>query len=131
MKKAFTMPKIVVEQFVPNEYVSACGDSGKVYYFECNAGKGVYHWTLLGQTKYVWEVVTEDGKVLASEWDGLYGPCGEKHEAESDSVFLKGYMDDVYTDKDEHIPVIIWTEGGKNVHCTTNLNMSEWETAKS
>ena len=26
MKKAFAMPKIVVEQFVPNEYVAACGD---------------------------------------------------------------------------------------------------------
>ena len=34
MKKAFEMPKIVVEQFVPNEYVAACGDKNKVYKFK-------------------------------------------------------------------------------------------------
>ena len=27
--------------------------------------------------------------------------------------------------------VIVWTENGNNTHCTTNLNMDEWETAKS
>ena len=39
MKKAFAMPKIVVEQFVPNEYVAACGDENKVYLFECDSGR--------------------------------------------------------------------------------------------
>ena len=28
-------------------------------------------------------------------------------------------------------PVVIWTNNGTNVHCTTNLNMKEWATAKS
>ena len=40
MKKAFDMPKIVVEQFVPNEYVAACGDQNKVYKFKCDAVGG-------------------------------------------------------------------------------------------
>ena len=31
-------PKAVIEKFIPNEYIAACGDSGTVYNFECNAG---------------------------------------------------------------------------------------------
>lgn len=27
--------------------------------------------------------------------------------------------------------VIIWTDHGRNVHCTTNLNRESWETTKS
>ena len=29
------------------------------------------------------------------------------------------------------IDVVIWTEYGTNVHCTTNLDREDWETAKS
>ena len=29
------------------------------------------------------------------------------------------------------IAVRVWTEGGTNTHCTTELDMTEWETAKS
>ena len=134
MKKAFAMPKIVVEQFVPNEYVAACGESGKEYLFECNAGEGTTHTEYfmgypISVTKYVWDVYTEDGELLTKR--GLYGPCGQKHTAPSDSGFIRGYMDNYYTDEVEHVDVIIWTNNGTNVHCTTNLNMSEWETAKS
>lgn len=59
--------------------------------------------------------------------------CGEKHEAESNSGFLTGYhIDDPSTIfKDENIPVTIWTNNDTDVHCTTNLDMKEWETAKS
>lgn len=38
MKKEYVRPVIVGERFAPNEYIAACGDSGKVYKFECNAG---------------------------------------------------------------------------------------------
>lgn len=31
-------PRAVIEKFIPNEYIAACGDSGTVYNFECNAG---------------------------------------------------------------------------------------------
>ena len=33
--------------------------------------------------------------------------------------------------EDEHIEVMIWTNYGTDVHCTTNLNQDSWETAKS
>ena len=38
MRKEWMEPVIEVQEFVANEYVAACGDSGKVYKFECNAG---------------------------------------------------------------------------------------------
>ena len=41
MKRTYVRPTMVGERFVANEYVAACGDSGKVYKFECNAGDGV------------------------------------------------------------------------------------------
>ena len=34
MKRAYVRPTMVGERFVANEYVAACGDSGKVYKFE-------------------------------------------------------------------------------------------------
>ena len=85
MKKEWMEPVVEVQEFTVNEYVAACGDSGKVYKFECN--------------------VQDD--------------------------FIKGYMDDVNTWENENIPVIIWTDGGTDVHCTKNLDINSWETAKS
>lgn len=38
MKRAYVRPTMVGERFVANEYVAACGDSGTVYNFVCNAG---------------------------------------------------------------------------------------------
>ena len=125
MKKAFDMPKIVVEQFVPNEYVAACGDKNKVYKFKCDAGGGapgsVYK-----------ESNGQDGYQLGDElmtWGG-YHACGEEHEAPTGNDFFKGYYRASLTD--EYIPVMIWCGPDvNNIHCTTKLNMSEWETAKS
>ena len=125
MKKAFDMPKIVVEQFVPNEYVAACGDKNKVSKFKCDAGGGapgsVYK-----------ESNGQDGYQLGDElmtWGG-YHACGEEHEAPTGNDFFKGYYRASLTD--EYIPVMIWCgPDGNNIHCTTKLNMSEWETAKS
>ena len=116
MKRAYVRPTMVGERFVANEYVAACGDSGVVYKFDCNAGEKGRRYAV------------KDAGIL-----GYYHPCGEKHEAESNSGFLTGYhIDDPYTiRKDENIPVTIWTNNDTDVHCTTNLDMKKWETAKS
>ena len=129
MKKTWEEPRILVQQFMPNEYVAACGDGGKTYNFECNAGEPY--------TAYaVKDASGKLAKISGSYMDGIvhfYTPCGETHEAESDSGFLEGYhLDDPLTPwKDENIPVIVWTNNDTNVHCTTKLNMNEWTTAKS
>lgn len=125
MKKAFEMPKIVVEQFVPNEYVAACGDENKVYKFVCDAGGGAYgsvYKESNGQDGYQY-----DDELMT--WGG-YHACGEKHEAPTDAEFFMGYYRADWTN--EYIPVMIWRgPDGNNIHCTKNLNMETWETAKS
>lgn len=132
MKRTYTRPIAYVEEFTPNEYVAACGDSGVVYNFECNAGS---RWDS-------YNVYFDNGTPLASsngneEWSAQftgYHPCGATHEAESNSGFYEGYM---YlqnwrgNNSGNRIDVIIWTDDGTDVHCTTNLDMDKWETAKS
>lgn len=123
MKKAFTMPKIVVEQFVPNEYVSACGDTeyGK-YLFECDAPEGTlyYYSPFLGTMRL-----------------GRYTPCGETHLADKDSEFAAGFVDyNGNSQEDEGEHVVVWIERGflgsiQNAHATTNLDQDSWETTKS
>lgn len=132
MKKVWSRPLTVVQNFEANEYVAACGDENKVYKFECNAGGGEEG-----------DVFTSDGANLTEDWflsRNYYHACNKKHEASKTDEFINGTFyynggNDRTTDwfgtPYESIPVIIWTEGGTNVHCTTNLQMDTWETAKS
>ena len=131
-RKVWSRPLTRVQQFEANEYVAACGDSGVVYNFECNAGS----------RRNSYNVYFDDGTPLASsngneEWYAQftgYHPCGATHEAESNSGFYDGYM---YlqnwwgNNSGNPIDVIIWTDNGTDVHCTTNLDQDSWETAKS
>lgn len=130
--KSYKKPVLNVERFTPNEFVAACGDSGVVYNFECNAGN----------KRDSYNVYFEDGTPYASsnnneEWYAKftgYHPCGATHEAESDSGFYKGYMYEQNwrgNNTGDRINVVIWTDRGTNVHCTTNLDQDSWEIAKS
>ncbi len=128
MKKTWEEPKIMVQKFIPNEYVATCGASGVVYNFECNAGKPYKHYAVKDANG---KVATISGSYMDGVWH-YYSPCGEKHQAESNSGFLTGYhLDDPSTRTDENIKVIIWTQNNTDVHCTTRLDMNEWTTAKS
>ena len=131
-RKVWRRPLTEVQKFEANEYVAACGDSGVVYNFECNAGN----------RRNSYNVYYDNGKPLASsngyeEWDAQftgYHPCGATHEAESNSGFYDGYMylqNGWGNNTGDRIDVVIWTDRGTDVHCTTNLDMDEWETAKS
>lgn len=127
-KQKWVRPQAVVQEFVANEYVAACGDSGTVYKFECNAGSKYKGYAVKDSSD---NIATISGKYMDG-FNYYYHPCGKTHEAESDSGFLTGYhLDDPYTWEDEKINVIIWTNNNTDVHCTTNLDMSKWETAKS
>ena len=129
MKRAYVRPTMVGERFVANEYVAACGDSGKVYKFTCNARKGpLYYYPLsdniidgvyigTGQAKYI----------------GDYEPCNAKHEASATNAFYDGFVDYNGNEKqDDGEGVIVW-RGPKNDngHATKDLDMNTWETAKS
>lgn len=130
MKRAYVRPTMVGERFVANEYVAACGDSGKVYNFVCNAGDKFRKYNVYyekdNRRKYIASNHLLDGAQFSS-----YHPCDATHEANAKDEFIEGYIDDQKTWKDEKIPVIIWTNNGTDVHCTKNLNISEWQTAKS
>ena len=131
MKRAYVRPTMVGERFVANEYVAACGDTeyGK-YKFVCDAGDvsakyNVYY--KKGNRK----VYIANNDIFSGAQFGYYHPCNTTHEADTKDEFTEGFIDDQSTWKDEAIPVIIWTENGTNVHCTTNLDRDSWETTKS
>lgn len=129
MKRTYESPRAYAEEFTPNEYVAACGDSGTVYKFKCDAGGGK------SGTVYL---ETNGKPGLQTGWGGDrylsgYHACGITHEAESDDEFLQGYY---VTSNGWHgsttTEVIVWRgPDGDNTHCTTNLDMDSWETAKS
>lgn len=130
MKKEWVRPLTIVDQFVPNEYVAACGDSGVTYKFTCDAGGGVSGYVYL-ETNGKEGLQTGRG---GDEYLSGYHACGTTHEAESTDAFLKGYyvVEGGWFEEDTVTPVIVW-RGPKNdnTHCTTNLDMNSWETAKS
>lgn len=135
--KVWRRPLTEVQKFEANEYVAACGDSGTTYLFTCDAGGGVS-----GEV-YV-ESNGVEGLQTRGEWVGGWGghwqeadrslggyhACQTTHEAESDDEFLNGYYVPYYSN--DVTKVIIWRGPyNNNVHCTENLNMDKWETAKS
>lgn len=131
-KQKWVRPQAIVQEFVANEYVAACGDSGTIYKFKCNAGRWYKKYAVKDSSG---NIATISGRYMDGgiSWRGqYYHPCGETHEAPSNSGFLTDYhIDDASTKDDENISVIIWTDNGTNVHCTTELDMNSWETVKS
>lgn len=137
-RRIWTHPLTEVQKFEANEYVAACGDSGVVYKFKCDAGNGVYgsvYQETNGKPGLQTGGWNPDKRIATYDrflWEELgFHACGTTHEAESDSGFYDGY----YCAKgntSNPVSVIIWKgEHNDNVHCTTNLNKNEWETAKS
>ena len=131
-------PMVVVDTFAANEFVSTCGENHKVYNFECNAGEKNKHY----------DVFTADGHNLTPDegfWifktPGYYHPCGKEHEASVTDDFYDGYVSTYSYEGtpmfgghwvEKRTPVIVWRgENGRNGHATTNLDMSEWTTARS
>lgn len=142
MRQVYESPKMFVQEFVPNEYVAACGDSGVVYKFKCDAGGGVYG-SVYEETNGIpglqtgkWgdrELAGYSNSIVWGE-SGFYA-CNKTHEAESSNAFVDGY----YCAKgntQNPMDVIVWKEPRgwgwpDNIHCTTNLDKDSWETAKS
>lgn len=133
MTEMWTRPMAEVQQFAANEYVAACGESGVVYKFKCDAPGGrwvglIYNYFPVYMYKNNNPVKLVNGNLLDS-----YHACGEAHEAESSDDFYKGFIDRNENGREDNgEAVIIWRgPDGDNVHCTTNLDMTKWETVKS
>ena len=129
--KDYVRPMMESEAFAANEYIAACGDSGVTYKFECNANSD--GWFSNGGLVYVENGKEEGLQMLGSNRDDFlsnYTPCSETHVAESDDEFLNGYIFSL--GGNWVTPVIIWRgPNNDNTHCTTELDMNEWETLKS
>ncbi|MED9815148.1 hypothetical protein [Anaerostipes sp.] len=125
MKKRYERPSAYIEEFTPNEYVAACGDENKVYMFTCDAGGGKSGDVWLetnGKPGLQWNEKNSDTYLSG------YHACGITHEAKTTDQFLDGY----YVRRSKVQEVKVWRgTKGDNTHCTTNLNMKEWVTAKS
>lgn len=136
-RNVWKQPLAVVQKFVPNEYVATCGDSGTTYLFKCDAGDGVSGDVYVEsngveglQTRGEWVGGWDGHWQEADRSLGGYHACGTTHEADSDNEFLNGYYVPYWSGNVTN--VIIWRGPyNNNVHCTTNLNKDEWETAKS
>lgn len=135
-KKAYVKPSLESETFVPQTYIAACGDSGVVYKFKCDAGdrRGGYSVYLNGPDgiAHTKDDIFWCGGYGAVRGNRTFSACGETHEAEDNNDFYPGYI----TRKrlfggSSSQNVIVWTANGTNTHCTTNLDQNSWETAKS
>ena len=133
MKRRYERPSAYIEEFTPNEYVAACRDSGTIYKFQCTAGGGKKGdlTDATGRTNY-----TEGRR-------SYYYACNAEHSASSSDTFVRGrYYPNGGNDnlRGKYQEVYIWFEPVSkdwwgnteyDIHATTNLDMSTWETAKS
>ena len=127
MKRAYVRPTMVGERFVANEYVAACGDSGTVYKFKCDAGGGKSGNVYLETNA---KPGFQEGflGIGGDRYLSGYHACGITHDADTSDDFLDGY----YVRNGNVTQVKVWRgEKGDNTHCTENINMNTWETAKS
>lgn len=125
-------PMVVVDAFVANEFVSACGDKGAIYKFECDAPAGRLYYYENSDGKIDGEHDPYDN---SRDYLGSYHPCGATHQAPKTDVFYDGFVDrNRNRRQDDGEGVIVWIEYdwlGLNGHATTQLSMNEWQTAKS
>lgn len=157
-KRKYVKPTLSGEEFIPQNYIAACGDSGAVYKFKCDAGGGttgtVYYETngIPGLQKSSGcncggYHMSKEGEFLGVSWScsnwvnqadeyrtsSFHACVNDKntqgiHEANSTSDFINGY----YVVNGNVTPVIIWKGANNdNVHCTTALDINSWETTKS
>ena len=133
MKKRWEEPRILVQKFMPNEYVAACGEGHVKYNFVCDAPAGTLYY-----------YPTSDGTIDGSYSGtgsarrlGDYHPCRKTHEAPTKDVFFDGFVDRNYNGhQDSGEGVIVWLEYNRwghisDGHATTNLDMNSWTTDKS
>lgn len=141
--RGYVKPTMEGEIFAANEYIaSECGDSGTSYKFTCDAGGGVYGSVYIESNGVEGLQTRRSGRtkadqIISTYGHGLFGgeygyhACGATHIADATNAFYEGY----YLPKgDENSAqnVIVWRGPyNNNTHCTTNLDMDNWEVARS
>lgn len=130
-KMIWEKPQMNEVAFAANEYVAACGDGGTNYIFTCDANSN--SWVSDGGYVYIESGKEEGFQAFGENADTFrsnYNPCSEEHTTENKGEFFDGWLTNLIFGNAKK--VIVWTGlDGNNTHCTTNLDMDSWETAKS
>ena len=122
-------PEGRITHYFADEYVAACGDSGLVYLFECNAGNSLERYDAAAASG---ELLTADSPVKKR----FFHPCNAVHEAPCTDVFMPGFIyatdgNDRKIANTEGQAVMIWIDEQGDIHCTDNLDRQSWQTNKS
>lgn len=135
MKKQYSSPNLMEEQFAANKYVAACDHGTKYgnYKFKCNAGDPGHNYYIYNGSGYA----TINNRYFGPRDHhhsnySYFSPCNKTHESPTNDEYLTGYfLDDAATRYKESIQVIIWTDGGTNLHATKNLDRDSWVVDRS
>lgn len=149
-KKMWIAPQMEGMQFMAGEYCeSACGTNNVIYNFTCDAGASTSRGDVWIDTNENGTLDSSDQQISSADamyipfygyqWNGGYHACGEAHQASATDDFYKGFYQEYSLDRSEGMSevgglqsVIIWRgPNNDNTHCTTNLDMNSWTTAKS
>ena len=130
MKKHYVKPIMTGEEFLAEEFVSACGDTEYgVYKFTCNAGDGKEGGLYIGQQSFngvtYWKRVSSGSK--------SYHACNDTHETSVWDEYREGIFDpDTDHNNGNEIPCLIWYHLGQYTgHASEGLTRDEWEVLKS
>lgn len=135
MKEKWQTPKILIQKFTPNDYVSTCGktETGK-YIFTCDAPRGnVYYYPQGRGAKDL------RGRDIVTELGG-YHPCQKKHETDNPNDFYDGFVDRNSNGKeDQGEGALIWVEWNQswlgryasNWHASESLKRDQIEVLRS
>lgn len=140
-QQVWSSPKTAFEEFVPQVYCANCsGDdyTKTTYKFACDAGTKGYSHNVYLETNGIEGLQTGSGG--DTRQSSTYGPCGATHTVEVtgklteenlNQIFPKGYMYRRWQSSSDAVDVRVWTANGTNTHCTTALNISDFQLAKS
>ncbi len=137
MKKKWGKPLTGVQEFAPQEFIAACQQDPTMvtYDFWCDAGVGNQYKVYLDSNNNGRFDLSSD-RQLTDRWH-VFEPCNETHSVtvpkgqSIDNVFPKGFMvlyDSWGLHTDDVTAVRIWRgENNNNIHCTTQLHESEFQ----
>ena len=144
-KRIYEKPLMVVETFVPQEYVATCEHSTSGagnYLFACNAGmknghnypSGIIYKDTNGNRQF--DLGEGPWSLGGDQRLGAFNACNKKHESPTTDEYSYGFFVPCdYNDwtgivynvqYDKVFPVMIW-QGDGDLHATEDLDRETWE----
>ena len=77
-KRVYAKPVLESETFVPQNYIAACGDSGTIYKFKCNAGSKWKKYNVYLSNGIPYATSGKDYGGCKTDYYS-YSPCNDEH----------------------------------------------------